>query len=70
MSSKKIEENETYGGYCDYSCKHYCEEFIDSGGGLDFDFTGDEIVDHYCALGHSLAYGSFCEYYEKYYFEF
>lgn len=60
-TSKKIEKN---GGYCNYGCMHYREQFIDSGGGIDLDFTGEEIVDSYCALGHPLSYGSFCKYYE------
>ena len=63
---RKIEKNEIKGGYCDYSCKYYCEEFIDSDGEIGFDFTGAEIVDHYCTLGHSSVYGRFCKYYEKY----
>ena len=60
-----IEKNETEGGYCNYSCKYYIEQYIDMNGGMDFDFSGDEIIDYYCSLGHSLAYGSFCKYYEK-----
>lgn len=57
---------ETDGGYCDYSCIHYSEEFIDSDGEISYDFTGSEIIDHYCNLGHNVAYGSFCRHYEKY----
>ena len=52
-------------GYYNYSCIHYFEEYISADGGLSFDFTGDEIIDHYCNLGHSLSYGSYCRYYEK-----
>lgn len=62
----KIEKNEIQGGYCDDTCKYYCEEFIDDDGQISFDFTGTEVIDYYCTLGHSFAYGSFCKYYEKY----
>lgn len=65
VSSKKIEKNEIQGGYCNFSCKHYMEEFIGSDGGLDFDYDMGDIVDHYCDLGHSLAYGSFCKDYKQ-----
>ena len=53
------------GGYCDYSCIHFTEEFIDSDGEIGYDFTGSEIIDHYCNLGHYVSYGSFCKYHEK-----
>jgi hypothetical protein len=54
------------GGYCDYSCKHYCEELLDSSGGIVGIYTDGGIVDHYCDLGHSVSYGSYCEHYDKY----
>lgn len=53
------------GGYCNYSCIHFTEEYISSDGDLSYDFTGDEIIDHYCNLGHYVAYGSFCKYHES-----
>ena len=59
------EQNTENGGYCNYSCRHYCEELLDSSGGIVGDFTDTGIVDHYCDLGYSLSYGSFCEHYEK-----
>jgi predicted nucleic acid-binding Zn ribbon protein len=62
---RKIEENKSHGGNCGYGCKHFREEYLGIDGGLDFDFTGEEIVDHYCDLGHSISYGSFCKYYES-----
>ncbi|MBQ9025510.1 MAG: hypothetical protein IJ104_03915 [Methanobrevibacter sp.] len=63
MNSKKIEKNENInGGYCSFSCRHYCEEFFDDRGGIVGDFDSEGYVEYYCALGHSL--GGFCEYYE------
>lgn len=64
-ASKKIERNDIDGGYCSYSCIHCYEQYIDSGGGIDFDFAAGEIVDYYCTLGHSLVFGSFCEDYQQ-----
>ena len=66
ISRKKIEKNEPiYGGYCSLSCRHCYEEIIDSGGGITADYSEDMCgVDYYCELGHSIAYGSFCEDYE------
>lgn len=64
-SSYKITENEmTHGGYCNLSCIHCYEEFLDSGGEIVGDFTGDGIYEYYCNLGHTVYYGSFCEDYE------
>ncbi len=59
--SIKVEKN---GGYCSFNCIHYCEEFLGSEGEIVGDFTSDGVVDHYCNLGHSVSYGSFCQYYE------
>jgi hypothetical protein len=56
--SRKVENN---GGYCNFNCIHYCEEFLGSEGEIVGDFTSDGVVDHYCNLGHSKAYGSFCQ---------
>lgn len=63
-TGRKMQENQK-GGYCDYSCIHYTEEYISSDGELGYDFTGAEIIDHYCNLGHLTPYGSFCKYYES-----
>ena len=52
------------GGYCGYTCIHFIEEYISSDGEIDYDFTGSEIIDYYCTLGHYVAYGSFCKYHE------
>ena len=61
--SRKTESN---GGYCDYSCRHYIEEFMDSDGQLSFDLSCDTVMfDYYCNLGHNVAHGSFCRYYER-----
>lgn len=62
MTSNKTEKN---GGYCSYGCRHYREEYISIDGSMGFDFTGSEIIDHYCALGHRVSYGNFCKYYQK-----
>lgn len=53
------------GGYCDFRCRHCYEELLDSGGGIVGDYLDDGIFDYYCALGHNLCYGSFCEDYER-----
>ena len=65
IASKKIENNETSnGGYCDLSCMHCFEEFLDSCGGIVGDFDSEGYVEYYCNLGHSISYGSFCKDYE------
>ena len=66
MNRKKIEENEMiYGNYCSLSCKHCYEEFIDGGGAIVGDFDSEGYVEYYCHLGHTIAYGSFCEDFER-----
>ena len=63
--SNKIEEKKmARGGYCNLSCIHCYEEFLDSGGEIAGDFTSDGTYEYYCNLGHSVYYGSFCEDYE------
>lgn len=52
--------NTPSGEYCDSNCIHYREEYLDDGGGLVAEATGN--VDRYCDLRHSL--GGFCEDYE------
>ncbi|MBE6496181.1 MAG: zinc ribbon domain-containing protein [Methanobrevibacter thaueri] len=52
------------GGYCGLNCRHCYEEFLDSYGGIVGDFDAGGNVEYYCALGHQVAFGSFCEYYE------
>ena len=65
MSRKKIEMNKmNHGGYCGFGCKHYYEEFLDSGGAIVGDFDSDGYVEYYCNLGHSVVHGCFCKYYE------
>lgn len=65
MGSKKIEIEKTYKGYCNFSCIHHREQYINADGGdVGFDFTGEEIIDYYCALGYDVAQGSFCKDYE------
>ena len=65
LNRKKFENNKmNRGGYCGFGCKHYYEEFLDSGGGIVGDFDSDGYVEYYCNLGHSLADGRFCEDYE------
>ena len=48
------------GGYCSRSCRYFYEEYLDDGGGLVADATGE--VDYRCKLGYST--GGYCEYYE------
>ena len=65
MSSKKIEKNKiAQGDYCNLNCRHCCEEFLDSGGGIVGDFDDGGYVEYYCRLGHSLSFGRFCDDYE------
>ena len=52
------------GGYCSLSCRHYYEEFLDSGGGIVGDFDSDGYVEYYCHLGHPISDGKFCKDYE------
>ena len=64
-SSAKIQKNETKdGGYCNLSCIHCHEEYFSSSGEIEGDFCSDGIVEYYCSLGHSVALGTFCKYYE------
>lgn len=65
MTTNEIKRNGiNNGGYCDLSCRHFYEEFLDSGGGITGDYTDDGMVEYYCSLGHSIVYGNFCEDYE------
>lgn len=48
------------GGYCDYKCRHYYEEYIDEDGGLVGEATGE--VFYLCELGY--ATGGFCKHYD------
>ena len=65
MKSEKIEENRiNNGGYCSLNCAHCYEEFLDSGGGIVGDFDSEGYVDYYCRLGHSIAFGRFCDDYK------
>lgn len=65
MSSEKTQENKlNRGGYCSIHCRHYYEEFFDSGGGIVGDFDSDGYFEYYCKLGHSISHGCYCEYYE------
>lgn len=62
MRREKINENGmNNGGYCSLNCAHCYEEFLDSGGGIVGDFDSEGCVDYYCRLGHSVAFGRFCE---------
>ena len=62
---KEIKENATInGGYCNFSCMHCFEEFLNSDGEIVGDFTSGVMFDYYCNLGHSVAFGRFCEDYE------
>ena len=45
-------------------CQHCYEEFLDSAGGIVGDFDEGGYVEYYCNLGHPLAFGRYCEYYE------
>lgn len=54
------------GGYCDSSCRHYLEEYMDRTGEITYDLSCETImIDYYCNLGHYTTPGSFCKYYEK-----
>lgn len=65
MRSRKIEDAKpVHGGYCSLSCRHYYEEFFNSGGGIVGDFDSGGYVEYYCRLGHSISHGSFCKDYE------
>lgn len=65
MRSKNTQENKlNRGGYCSIHCRHYYEEFFDSGGGIVGDFDSDGYFEYYCKLGHSISHGCYCEYYE------
>ena len=65
MTSEKVEKNErSSGGYCDLSCIHCYEEFLDSDGEIVGDFDSGGIYEYYCNLGYPVSYGSFCEDYE------
>lgn len=64
-TNRKIENNKkNNGGYCDLSCIHCFEEFLDSGGGIVGDFDAEGYYEYYCNLGHPISYGSFCKDYE------
>lgn len=52
------------GNYCDMFCRHYCEEYYDSGGGVVGSIDSEGYSEYYCSLGHSLVTGRFCEDYE------
>ena len=52
------------GGYCDLSCIHCCEEFLNSSGAIVGDFDDGGYFEYYCNLGHALSYGSFCKDYK------
>ena len=52
------------GGYCDYSCRYFYEEFFDSMGGIVGDMCADGYTEYYCHRGHSVNIGSYCEDYE------
>ncbi len=65
MRSKKIENSaQTRGGYCSFNCIHYCEEFLDSQGGIVGDFDSGGYTEYYCNLGHNLSKGNYCKDYE------
>lgn len=59
-----VQRETSRGGYCDLGCRHCYEEFLDSYGGIVGDFDDGGYVEYYCALGHQMAFGRFCEYYE------
>ncbi|MEE0902290.1 MAG: zinc-ribbon domain-containing protein [Methanobrevibacter sp.] len=63
-AEKQENNNMTGGGYCSFNCIHYCEEYMDSDGGIVGDFNSDGYVEYYCNLGHQISDGSFCKYYE------
>ena len=65
MMRREMEKNKmTNGGYCSFNCKHFYEEFLDSGGMIVGDFDSEGVVEYYCNLGHSVAIGNFCKDYE------
>lgn len=65
MNTVKIQKNEVKdGGRCSLSCIHCHEEFLSSSGEIEGDFCSDGIVEYYCSLGHSVALGNYCKYYE------
>ena len=52
------------GGYCFSDCTYHYDEYVDESGGLGADYSAGCIVEHYCSLGHSVSYGSFCKDYK------
>ena len=65
LERRRIEETTMHhGGYCSMNCRHYYEEFFDSGGGIVGDFDCEGYTEYYCNLGHQLCDGHFCEDYE------
>ena len=62
--SPRPERKTTRGGYCGLSCRHCYEELLDSDGGIVGDYVDGGMYEYYCALGHPISHGSFCEYYE------
>ena len=63
--NRRVQMNERKrGGYCGWGCQHCYEEFLDSAGGIVGDFDEGGYVEYYCRLGHPLAFGRYCEYYE------
>lgn len=52
------------GGYCNYRCRYYYEEFLDSRGGIVGDFDSEGYVEYRCSLGHSVNHGHYCEDYK------
>lgn len=63
--NRRVQANERKrGGYCGWGCQHCYEEFLDSAGGIVGDFDEGGYVEYYCHLGHPIAFGRYCEYYE------
>ncbi|AMD18302.1 hypothetical protein TL18_09945 [Methanobrevibacter sp. YE315] len=61
---KRTERKASGGGICGSSCRHYCEEIIDSEGSIVGEYSDGGYVEDYCSLGHSISYGGFCKDYE------
>lgn len=64
INHETVRNEISQGGYCDLSCRHCYEEFLDSYGGIVGDFDDGGYVEYYCALGHQISFGRFCEYCE------
>lgn len=53
------------GGYCDFGCIYFYEEFMDENGGISGGIDPEGWIEYRCDLGHSVLTGTFCEDYRE-----